>query len=1088
MADVKNFGLVGVGNNVQFGKAGSKIVLDAGTFKFRNAANAADVAITSGSVTSSGAISAATGITTTAGGVTASAGNLTATAGNLVLSSGTATIGIGGDTTISRQQAGVVAFDGAGAVQLPGSTGSFAGTPEAGMLRYQTAAGVTSLEYYDADAAAWQTIATGGNTGTLAGEIQVLRDSMGTMVDNTTGVWNSAALTSPLYGTTPSSLTVALNNLASNIALKDTFDELFPSTAIGNVIYSNGTNKWAQAAPGSTSGVQAYDAGLEALATKTSTGIIAQTGADTYTAVTVSASGGLTVADTTGTDGALAIGTTGNLAALNSMAGSGIAVRNSDGSWANKTISSANGDLTVTNGSGTAAGDISLNLAGNLAAVSGLTSVGFVKMTSGGLVSTGAITGTSGNIVVTNGDGNASNPTINLAEVTQADTGTFVKVTLDGYGRVTGNTAVTTGDITALVDNTYVNVSGDTMTGNLDFGGTHKVTGLAAPTAGGDAANKSYVDNAVAGMTWKAAANVLSATNVPLTGTSLVIDGDDVQDGYRIVLIGQTTAADNGIYVASVPTPGGAYTLTRAADADTYQELIGATIFIMEGTQYGNTGWTQSNHYLTSFAGQTWVQFSGAGAYSGSGAIDVTGTVISLRSGNGLTQTAGDNSNQLAINLAADTALQFNAGALTFVLASGGGLEQSASGLKISAGGVTNTMLANSSIGTDADTGTGTISLGGTLNIVGTSAQGISTSVSGGDFTITAANATTTSKGVASFSSASFDVASGAVSIKSGGVSNSQLANSTFTLSDGTATDAVALGETLTVTGTGGITTAVTNNALSIDLGTVAINHGGTGKTSFTNNQIHYGQFEQSATLSFDPAVGSNSIPTLTLGQTTIAGGTVANPDFSITAATGGDISLVPASGQSVVIAGSVGDSTIQSDAATALTIRGNTTLTLESGTGSTVMKLTSGTTNKVSVSGPTAADYATGLAANDLTNKQYVDQAIASGAAAGAIKAFTATVSGDGTTDIGSAMPAGATVLSVKLQVTTADSAATVTVGKSGSAGAYMSSNDNDPSATGLYLAETYVTEASATTATITVSGATTFAGKVIVQYQVAQ
>ena len=38
--------------------------------------------------------------------------------------------------------------------------------------------------------------------------------------------------------------------------------------------------------------------------------------------------------------------------------------------------------------------------------------------------------------------------------------------------------------------------AGDSMTGNLDFGGSHKVTSLATPTSNGDAANKLYVDNA----------------------------------------------------------------------------------------------------------------------------------------------------------------------------------------------------------------------------------------------------------------------------------------------------------------------------------------------------------------------------------------------------------------------------------------------------------------------------------------------------------------------------------------------------------------------------------------------------------------
>jgi len=46
-------------------------------------------------------------------------------------------------------------------------------------------------------------------------------------------------------------------------------------------------------------------------------------------------------------------------------------------------------------------------------------------------------------------------------------TDTFRKVTVNGKGLVTATSAVTTSDITSLVDGTYVNVTGDTMTGAL---------------------------------------------------------------------------------------------------------------------------------------------------------------------------------------------------------------------------------------------------------------------------------------------------------------------------------------------------------------------------------------------------------------------------------------------------------------------------------------------------------------------------------------------------------------------------------------------------------------------------------------------
>jgi hypothetical protein len=51
------------------------------------------------------------------------------------------------------------------------------------------------------------------------------------------------------------------------------------------------------------------------------------------------------------------------------------------------------------------------------------------------------------------------------------------------------------GTVTASIGE-KVAKAGDSMTGNLDFGGTNKVTSLAAPTSNGDAANKLYVDTA----------------------------------------------------------------------------------------------------------------------------------------------------------------------------------------------------------------------------------------------------------------------------------------------------------------------------------------------------------------------------------------------------------------------------------------------------------------------------------------------------------------------------------------------------------------------------------------------------------------
>jgi hypothetical protein len=164
---------------------------------------------------------------------------------------------------------------------------------------------------------------------------------------------------------------------------------------------------------------------------------------------------------------------------------------------------------------------------------------------------------------------------------------------------------------------------------------SHKITNLAAPTTGTDAANKQYVDDAVAGLTWKASVNLLAHTNVPLTGSTetLVIDGhaalDQTDSGlYRLLLVGQSTASQNGIYLYT--DNGTAYTLTRPTDADTPAELIGASVFVTEGTAYGTSSWVQSNHYLSSFSNQVWVQFNGAAQITAGDGLTKDGNTLAV--------------------------------------------------------------------------------------------------------------------------------------------------------------------------------------------------------------------------------------------------------------------------------------------------------------------------------------------------------------------------------------------------------------------------------------------------------------------------
>lgn len=217
-----------------------------------------------------------------------------------------------------------------------------------------------------------------------------------------------------------------------------------------------------------------------------------------------------------------------------------------------------------------------------------------------------------------------------------------------------------------------------------------KITSLASPTNSTDAANKAYVDAVSEGLHIHAAARVYVASNIDLS-TALeagdVIDGITLAAGDRVLVNGQTTQSQNGIYVVAVS--GAA---SRAADFDTALEISsGDFIFVSEGTSYGSTGWVQTLKPATIGTDPiSFTQFSGAGTYTAGAGLTLTGTVFSVdvtpTTGNaslintgGAAQVKTDTSRGLSVDgnglgINAGTGLTHSAGALTF--ASGYGVRK----------------------------------------------------------------------------------------------------------------------------------------------------------------------------------------------------------------------------------------------------------------------------------------------------------------------------------------------------------------------------------------------------------------------------
>ena len=212
----------------------------------------------------------------------------------------------------------------------------------------------------------------------------------------------------------------------------------------------------------------------------------------------------------------------------------------------------------------------------------------------------------------------------------------------------------------------------------------YKLTGLGAPSADTDAANKGYVDSVAQGLDVKASvvyatAGALDAYTFTSTagGTltanangELDIDGFVVSaTGTRILVKNETSgnAPYNGIY--TVTNAGGlssVWVLTRSTDANASSEVTdGMFTFVEQGDTNSSTSWvlTTNNPITLNTTGLVFAQFSGAGTYTASNGVLLTGTNFTFapRTGYGLQTGASGAEIKLAttsgLNLTTDLAV-----------------------------------------------------------------------------------------------------------------------------------------------------------------------------------------------------------------------------------------------------------------------------------------------------------------------------------------------------------------------------------------------------------------------------------------------
>ena len=87
---------------------------------------------------------------------------------------------------------------------------------------------------------------------------------------------------------------------------------------------------------------------------------------------------------------------------------------------------------------------------------------------------------------------------------------------------------------------------------------------------------------------FKDSVRVVSRSNINLSASILTIDGISLSDKDRVLLAGQTSQIQNGIYTWSVATSQ----LTRAQDADSIFELSpGVKVYVEEGNSHARSSW-----------------------------------------------------------------------------------------------------------------------------------------------------------------------------------------------------------------------------------------------------------------------------------------------------------------------------------------------------------------------------------------------------------------------------------------------------------------------------------------------------------------
>lgn len=244
--------------------------------------------------------------------------------------------------------------------------------------------------------------------------------------------------------------------------------------------------------------------------------------------------------------------------------------------------------------------------------------------------------------------------------------------------------------LTAYIENLNAGAAVLSLNGSSINANSLRITNVATPTTGTDAANMAYVQSTLQGLEGKASvaaattaalaantySNGSSGVGATLTGNSngalASIDGQTPTVGLRYLIKNEVTGANNGIYsltqLGDVSNP---YILTRTLDADTCQPASNPSVtsgiytFVENGTVNQRQGWflTTADPITLGTTSLTFSQFFAAGEYIFGNGLNLSGSTVTV--------------------LAADSSITVGAGGVAVGVDAAGAIITGGSGIKV---------------------------------------------------------------------------------------------------------------------------------------------------------------------------------------------------------------------------------------------------------------------------------------------------------------------------------------------------------------------------------------------------------------------